>query len=119
MPALLDSLLAGGGGYCGIAASFYPSLLAWLCENFKNEPEKADELQRLFSISDRLALHMFPASAKLFLGMCGLSVTAACRVRGHAFKEEEANALAALRRETISRHKRISLPRAASYGPEN
>ena len=42
---LLDSMRAGGGGYCGIMSNFHPELYSWLTQNY--ESEKADKLQTL------------------------------------------------------------------------
>ena len=44
---LLDSLRAGGAGYCGIMANFHPELYVWLCEYYAKEPKKAEKLQNL------------------------------------------------------------------------
>ena len=44
---LLDSMKAGGAGYCGIMCNFHPALYVWLCENYEKESEKAKDLQSL------------------------------------------------------------------------
>ena len=44
---LLESLRAGGAGYCGIMANYHPELYVWLCENYDKVPEKAELLQCL------------------------------------------------------------------------
>lgn len=44
---LLESLKAGGAGYCGIMANYHPELYVWLCENYEKDPEKSEVLQSL------------------------------------------------------------------------
>lgn len=44
---LLQSLRAGGAGYCGIMCNFHPELYVWLCENFEKDAEKAEQIQNL------------------------------------------------------------------------
>ena len=43
---LLDSLVAGATGFCGIGANYAPDLYAWLCREFANQPETAAELHK-------------------------------------------------------------------------
>ena len=42
---LLPSIRAGGNGFSGISANFYPHLLAWLCTAARREAASAAELQ--------------------------------------------------------------------------
>ena len=44
---LLDSLQHGAAGFSGVMANFHPKLYAWLCENWKKEPER-QKLSKLF-----------------------------------------------------------------------
>lgn len=88
-PTLLDSLLAGGDGYCGTAANFYPDLFVWLCHYYQNEPELASDVQRFLSVANKLAGHKYKASAKLFLSMLGLPILPICRDQKVSFKAED------------------------------
>ena len=36
-PWILDSMKAGGDGYCGIMCNFHPKLYSWLGENFEKQ----------------------------------------------------------------------------------
>jgi 4-hydroxy-tetrahydrodipicolinate synthase len=72
---LLASLNSGGEGYCGIAANYYPQGLAWLCNHFKTQPDKAAQIQALLGAFD-LAIHQkYPLAAKYFLQNNGLPIT--------------------------------------------
>lgn len=88
-PTLLDSLLAGGDGYCGTAANFYPDLFAWMCHYFENEPELAADVQRFLSVANKVAGHKYKSSAKLYLSKLGLPILPICRDKEETFKAED------------------------------
>jgi 4-hydroxy-tetrahydrodipicolinate synthase len=88
-PTLLESLRAGGDGYCGIAANFMPDLYVWMCANYHKQPELAARLQRFLSIADAVVRHQYPASAKHFLTQAGLLPSPFCRIGNPGFAEEE------------------------------
>ncbi len=94
---LLGSLLAGGHGYSGIAANYFPELYVWLCREFESRPAEALRLQRFLTVADRLVSHKYPRSAKVFLGMRGLRLGPTCRVGNPELVEEELLALEQLR----------------------
>ncbi len=94
---LLDSLQAGGHGYSGIAANYFPELYVWLCREFERRPAESLRLQRFLTVADRLVGYKYPRSAKLFLGMRGLRLGPMCRVGNPEFVEEEILALEQLR----------------------
>jgi 4-hydroxy-tetrahydrodipicolinate synthase len=79
-PSLLESLRGGGHGYSGIAANFYPELFVRLCAEFANQPAEAERLQRFLTLADGTIRHRYPASAKRWLRVLGLSVGETCRV---------------------------------------
>jgi len=79
-PSLLTSLQAGGHGYSGIAANFYPELFVRLCAEYANQPAEAERLQRFLTLADGTIRHRYPASAKRWLGMLGLPIGETCRV---------------------------------------
>lgn len=79
-PSLFDSLAVGGDGYSGIAANCLPELYVWLCANHATRPEQARRVQRFLSLADMTVRHRYPASAKRFLRLRGLTLTDRCRI---------------------------------------
>jgi 4-hydroxy-tetrahydrodipicolinate synthase len=79
-PTLLGSLKAGGHGYSGVAANFYPELYVWLCANFAKYPAEAAELQAFFNDADQVVHRNYPLGAKQFLALRGLPIGETCRV---------------------------------------
>ncbi|MBZ0302394.1 MAG: dihydrodipicolinate synthase family protein [Anaerolineae bacterium] len=78
--ALLESLKAGARGYCGIAANFYPDLVAWLCAHYADHPEEAAQLQALFSTADPVLHLKYPVCAKYFRQKAGFDMRLDSRV---------------------------------------
>ena len=76
----LDSLKLGAAGYSGTSANFYPGLLAELCRCFRDDPERAAELQEFFDLIQRHVEFKYPRSAKNFLNRCGVPMGEFCRV---------------------------------------
>jgi len=92
--SLYDSLAAGGHGYCGIAANFYPQLLVWLCRHHKDDPEKAWRLQRFFSVAEFAVDYKYPTSAKYFLRAIGAAdILPVCRVHNVEISEHDQRGL--------------------------
>jgi dihydrodipicolinate synthase/N-acetylneuraminate lyase len=79
-PSLLHSLRAGGHGYSGIAANFYPELFVRLCAVYATRPDEAERMQRFLTLADLTIRSRYPASAKRYLGLLGLPVGPTCRV---------------------------------------
>jgi 4-hydroxy-tetrahydrodipicolinate synthase len=88
-PTLLESLQAGGDGYCGIAANFMPQLYVWMCANYDTQPETARRLQRFLSIADPVVRFKYPAAAKRFLAQAGVLASPYCRIGNPDFTEED------------------------------
>ena len=61
---LLHSLQYGAAGYSGIMANFHPELLAWLCENYASQPQKAKKLSDLLSMIAFTEAATYPCTAK-------------------------------------------------------
>ncbi|MBQ2942030.1 MAG: dihydrodipicolinate synthase family protein [Clostridia bacterium] len=79
---LLQSLKDGGAGYCGIMANFHPELYAWLCENYKKNPEKAEEIQNLIGTCGFTENGLpYPLTAKYHMCLEGLTTTLTARNR--------------------------------------
>jgi 4-hydroxy-tetrahydrodipicolinate synthase len=79
-PSLLHSLRAGGHGYSGIAANFYPELFVRLCAVYATHPDEAERMQRFLTLADLTIRSRYPASAKRYLGLLGLPIGSTCRV---------------------------------------
>jgi 4-hydroxy-tetrahydrodipicolinate synthase len=106
---LLDSLRAGGHGFSGIAANFFPQLYAWMCREYARQPETAERLQWFMSATDLLVHHKYPASAKYFLGTSNLRLGTKCRTVTPTFSEEDAAMLNALRLQGEAWHRELGL----------
>lgn len=78
--SLLASLRGGARGYCGIAANFYPELLAWLCAQATAAPALADDLQSFLSLADTTIHRDYPVSAKVYQGFAGVAMLPLSRV---------------------------------------
>ncbi len=63
---LLDSLLLGSAGYCGVMANFHPDLYYWLCDNPRDE--KAKRISDLLSVMSLIEEHSYPYCAKYYMG---------------------------------------------------
>ncbi|MFN8515821.1 MAG: hypothetical protein U0841_25210 [Chloroflexia bacterium] len=74
----LPTLRAGARGYCGIAANFYPGLLARLCADA--EEEDAEDWQDFLTLVDPLVHRDYPVSAKAFQGIAGVAMLPTSRV---------------------------------------
>lgn len=70
--SLLYSLRCGGAGFSGIAANFYPDLIAWLCDHWAEETELAERVQDVISALEPAIGRHYPLSAKLHLASLGL-----------------------------------------------
>lgn len=70
---LLDSMIAGGDGYCGIMCNFHPKLYAWLGDNYLKEPEKAKLVQSVLGTFGFTEGGLpYPLTAKYSMGLCGI-----------------------------------------------
>ncbi len=80
LPTLTGSLAAGGDGYSGVDANFFPELCVWICENHQTAP--ADLVHETVSfLENALEIYggFYPLSSKLFLQMRGVEMTTRCR----------------------------------------
>ncbi|MBP3292118.1 MAG: dihydrodipicolinate synthase family protein [Clostridia bacterium] len=64
---LLESLKAGGAGYCGVMCNFHPELYVWLTHHFKDQPETAETVGAFLSISAFTESLAYPITAKYHL----------------------------------------------------
>lgn len=86
---LLASLKAGGDGFCGTGANFFPELYVWLCREFEAQPDAAADLQRFLSVAQKVVASKYKASAKKYLAMQGMDIGAVCRDMDAAFREDD------------------------------
>ena len=77
---LLESLEAGCAGYSGVMANFHPDLFAWLCENYKKEPEKAKQMADFLSFASTVESRQYPVNAKYHLSLLGVDIGTKSRV---------------------------------------
>lgn len=71
---LLESLRLGYEGYCGPMCNYHPELFCWMCENFKKEPEKAEELQKWMAHMYATCIPAYPMNAKYRMNLEGIDV---------------------------------------------
>ncbi len=80
---LLQSLQDGASGYSGIMANFHPDLYVWLVNNWKEEPQKAEELMNFLGVASIIELQLYPVNAKFYLGLEGIHIKINCRAKKH------------------------------------
>ena len=79
---LLETLRDGADGYSGIMCNYHPKLYAWLCEHFKDEPEKAELLQAFLCMSGCTENALpYPLSAKYHMNLAGIPTENISRVK--------------------------------------
>lgn len=95
-PTLLPTLRDGAAGYSGVAANFYPDLLAWLCGRHGTDPERGAALDEFLTLADHAVRNRYPASAKRYLRREGLDLTPVTRVESGDFEPGDRRTLDAL-----------------------
>jgi 4-hydroxy-tetrahydrodipicolinate synthase len=78
---LLPSLQAGAHGYSGVMTNFHPELYVWLCDNWQQEPEKAETVFAYLSTASLAECLDYPICAKDYQKSIGNFQTVACRAR--------------------------------------
>lgn len=71
---LLESLRLGAAGYSGVMANFHPELYAWLLNNWKTQPEKAEYLQDVLTMCSFIELKNYPLNSKYYLKESGMPI---------------------------------------------
>ena len=80
----LHSLKAGEAGYSGIMANFHPDLLRWLLDNYEKEPERAEALSDILSMTAFTESPAYNCTAKHYLNTYeGLDITLESRSCDH------------------------------------
>jgi len=78
---LLPSLQAGAHGYSGVMTNFHPELYVWLCDNWQQDPEKADIVSAYLSTASLAEYLDYPICAKDYQKSIGNFASVAARVR--------------------------------------
>lgn len=78
---LLASLQAGAAGYSGVMTNFHPELYVWLCENWQNEPEKAELVSDFITTASLVEYLDYPICAKDYQHTIGNFKNVASRTR--------------------------------------
>jgi len=98
---LSSSCEAGGDGFCGISANFYPYFHAELLRLIFSEgyhqngemQEKAKKIQRFLCVAENVVADCYPGSAKLYLAEYGEKnghlMSSFCRKSKFSFQEEQ------------------------------
>jgi len=107
---LLESLNAGGDGFSGIAANFYPSLFVWLCDHFREQPGPAERLQQFLRDAESVVENKYPASAKKYLSLSGMEISTSCRVCDYEFDKDEIAVLETFREKVQLWYRELGLP---------
>ena len=108
--SILESLQCGGDGFCGIAANFYPELFAWICNNFEDQNEKAQQLQQFFINNEKPVIeHKYMTSAKKFIAMRGIDIHTTCRACDNILDEKDISLLENLLKEVTIWHHKLGL----------
>ena len=87
--SLLESLRAGVLGFSGIDSNIYPDLYSWMCDNWDEEPDISEELQK-FLVWGRITIDIkYPLSAKEFLVLSGVIENSTTRLEREPFNSDE------------------------------
>lgn len=72
---MLDTLRSGCAGFSGIMANYHPDLWVWLCKNFAEQPEKAEQLMPILSILSGAERCCHPVCVKYHMNLIGVPMT--------------------------------------------
>ncbi len=78
---LLESLRLGCAGFSGVMGNFHPEIYAYLCKNYKNEPQKAELIQNFTGFASVAECQMYPVNAKYYLSLDGVPIRYDSRAR--------------------------------------
>jgi 4-hydroxy-tetrahydrodipicolinate synthase len=106
---LLASLELGAAGYSSVMANFHPELYVWLCQNWRQLPEQAQDLQDFLGVASLMGLQIYPVNAKYYLQLEGVPMTMQTRTR-------KADELLSDHRLQVGQLRRMSLDYARRLG---
>lgn len=81
---LLDTLKSGAAGFSGIMANYHPDLLVWLYENWRKQPQNAQELMSALSVLSGTERACYPVCCKYHMGLVGVPMEILSRSRDAA-----------------------------------
>lgn len=98
--SLLDSLLSGASGFCGIGANYCPELYVWLCKYFSQNPAKANTLQQFITKINKVIETKYPRAGKEFHYLnTDLGISPKCKAACDILDDQEKNNLKMLAKE--------------------
>lgn len=78
---LLESLRMGAHGYSGIMANIHPEFYGWLCHHFKEDPQKAEQVQQFIGTCSMAEYQYYPVNAKYSLTLQGVPIEISSRIQ--------------------------------------
>lgn len=76
---LVESMKLGAAGYSGVMANFQMKLYSWLVKHWKDDPELTEEVQSILTVCSFIEMKNYPANAKCYLNMQGVSMNETAR----------------------------------------
>lgn len=76
---LLQSLRDGAAGFSGVMGNLHPELYVWMYQNWRSQPEKAEELQALLTLLSSLEGQGYPICAKQHMNDAHIRMTLRAR----------------------------------------
>ncbi|MGN1019799.1 MAG: dihydrodipicolinate synthase family protein [Aristaeellaceae bacterium] len=64
---LLDSLRSGAAGFSGVMMNFHMELYDWLWRNWREQPERAEQVQAFLTVFSEIERQYYPVNAKVHL----------------------------------------------------
>ena len=75
----LAGLRYGAAGISPVAGNVFPELFAWLCSEYDDQPEAAEEVQRMMTSLAPVVNNKYLVTCKRYLQRIGLPITTRCR----------------------------------------
>lgn len=71
---LLESMKMGCAGYSGVMANFHADLYVWLLDNYKTEPERAQEMMNFLGAASMVECQVYPVNCKYHMQLEGIQI---------------------------------------------
>lgn len=71
---LLESMKMGCAGYSGVMANFHADLYVWLLDNYKTEPERAQEMMNFLGAASMVECQVYPVNCKYYMQLEGIQI---------------------------------------------
>lgn len=71
---LLESMKMGCAGYSGVMANFHADLYVWLLDNYKTEPERAQEMMNFLGAASMVECQVYPVNCKYHMQLEGVPI---------------------------------------------